>query len=168
LANEYVFFRGKVKWFRPEQLNDWGKWSHVIYPDNESLEKIRELQAEGVKNVLKKDDDGYFISIGRASSLNRRTPGAGVKIVALTPPEVIDKDGHPVRGVAVGNGSDVTTKVEVYSHGTPGGGKAKAMRWVSSRIDNLVPYEPVKDDFPHEVKAKEGFEKERSAAEDMF
>jgi hypothetical protein len=143
--SEFLFLQGKTKWFRPERVNEWGKWSHVIYPTQEGIDKIRELQAEGVKNVLKKDEDGYFVTIGRNSEIRRKTDGAGVKVVGMQPPEIVDKDGKPLKGVAVGNGSDITTKVEVYQHSTPGGGKAKAMRWVATRVDNLIPYEPEKD-----------------------
>ena len=158
--SEYTYIQGKTKWFRPNKLNEWGKWSHVLYPNDAGLEKIRDLQAEGVKNVLKKDEDGYFISIGRNSEIKRKTDGAGVKMVGMAPPEVVDKEGKPLRDVVVGNGSDVTTKVEVYSHGTPGGGKAKAMRWVATRVDNLVEYKPENDQFPEEEKATRNLDKQ--------
>jgi hypothetical protein len=148
--SEFIFLQGKTKWFRPTKTNEWGKWSHVLYPNEAGLEKIRELQSEGVKNVLKKDEDGYFVTIGRNSEIKRKTDGGGVKMVGMTPPEVRDIDEKPLGNTMIGNGSDVTTKVEVYQHGTPGGGKAKAMRWVSTRIDHLIPYDPPKDQFPTE------------------
>lgn len=156
--SEYFYFQGKAKWFRPAKVNEWGKWSHVLYPDDKSLEIIRTLQSEGVKNVLKKDEDGYFISIGRNSEIRRRSDAGGMKMVGMTPPEVI-KDGMPFKE-PIGNGSDITTKVEVYQHSTPGGGKAKAMRWISSRIDNLIPYEMPNDQFPEEAKQTNGLEKQ--------
>lgn len=157
--SEYLFLQGKTKWFRNEKTNEWGKWSHVLYPTDAGLEKIRELQSEGVKNVLKKDEDGYFLSIGRNSEIKRKTDGGGVKMQGMAPPEVIDMEGKPFKG-SVGNGSDITTKVEVYQHGTPGGGKAKAMRWVSTRIDNLIPYEPTRDPFPEEASAVKNLDKQ--------
>lgn len=158
--SEFIFLQGKTKWFRPEKTNEWGKWSHVLYPNDVGLEKIRDLQAEGVKNVLKKDEDGYFLSIGRNSEIKRKTDGGGVKMQGMQPPEVVDTEGKPMRGVLVGNGSDITTKVEVYQHGTPGGGKAKAMRWISSRIDNLIPYEPQTDYLPNEEKSIRNLDKQ--------
>lgn len=164
---EFVYLQGKTKWFRPNQLNDWGKWSHVIYPNAESLEKIRELQAEGVKNVIKKDDDGYFVSIGRPSEIRRKT-ASGVKIVGLKQPEVVDRDGQPNQNMSVGNGSDITTKCEVYSHGTPGGGKAKAMRWLSTRIDNLIPYEPTRDFDKDEARAVKNLDNQPEQKQDLF
>ena len=59
---------------------------------------------------------------------------------SVTPPEIVNADGSPLEGVAIGNGSDATMKLEVYSHGTPGGGRAKAARWAALRIDNLIPF----------------------------
>lgn len=150
-ANEFYFLSGKTKWFRPDTPNQWGKWSHVLYPDPPSLEIVRKLMEPtdslaGIKNVLQKDDDGYFLYIGRKTKIE---PRAGTPI-PLRPPEIYDKDGKtPLRGVYVGNGSDVTTKVNVYSHSMPtgaGGKKGRAMRWESSRIDHLVPYDAPRDE----------------------
>lgn len=154
---EYIYLQGKAKWFRPLQLNQFGKWSHVLYPNNESLEKIRELQSEGVKNQLKKDEDGYYVSLSRPSEIEIYSP-SGKKKVGLTPPTVIDADGRPFLD-SVGNGSDVTTKMQVYSHRTPGApgsttpGKAKAMRWESTRIDNLIVFKR-ETDFNEEEELK--------------
>lgn len=167
MATEFVYLQGKCKWFRPHQLNDWGKWSHVIYPNAESLEKIRELQAEGVKNVIKKDDDGYFVSVGRPADIKKKTP-SGMKIVGMKPPEVIGTDGSPLVGIAVGNGSDITTKCEVYSHSTPGGGKAKAMRWLSTRIDNLIPFTPDKDFDDVQIRAVKNLADQPEPKQDIF
>lgn len=69
MATEYVFLQGKVKWVRAHQPNEWQKWAMVLYPNAESLEKIRELQAEGLKNVIKKDEDGYHVSFSRPTSV---------------------------------------------------------------------------------------------------
>lgn len=157
MATDIVYLQGKVKWFRANQPDEWNKYKHVLYPNPESLEKIRDLQTStsgvtGIKNILKKDEDGYCISISRPASKTIKG-----KVVGFAPPEVLEADGKtPLRNVLVGNGSDVTTKVEVYTHGTPGGGRAKAMRWASSRIDNLVPYESRRDFTEKESEAVEG------------
>lgn len=138
---EMVYVKGKVKWFRhtaPETFKGKSSWKHTIYPDQASLDIIRDLQAQGLKNVLKKDEDGYYINFSRPTEILR----AGSR-VGLDPPLVILSDGKTNYNDKVGNGSDVTTKLEVYQHGTPTGGKAKAARWLSSRIDNLIPYSNV-------------------------
>lgn len=141
-GTEYVFIQGKLSWVRVQQPNEWGKWTVQIHPNNEGLEKIRELQGEGVKNVLKKDDDGYYTTFSRPTQ--KMIKG---KVVGLAPPEILQADGKtPLVGVLVGNGSDGVVKLETYYHGTPGGGKAKAARFLSLKIDNLIPFE-LKRDF---------------------
>lgn len=148
-VNKYYYLHGKVKWFRPEKSDEWGKYSHILYPDEESIALLRSLQEDkdnvkGVKNVLKKDDDGYFIRIARKAQIEVKG-----KIVGMGPPMVLDKDGTtPIRNILVANGSDVTTKIEVYTYKIPGGDKTArgtAIRWESSRIDELIPYQVNRD-----------------------
>jgi hypothetical protein len=129
-----------VKYVTPDPT--FNKWSVTIHPNAEGVEAIRELQTQGVKNQWKKDEDGYYISFSRPTE--RKIKG---KIIGMTPPVVLNQDGTPMDGVAIGNGSDGTLKLEIYSHGTPSGGKAKAARWAALKIDNLIPFN--KDtDFP--------------------
>jgi len=133
------FIQGKCKWFRNKTVNQWDKYSHQLYPDQKGMEILRELQAEGMKNVIKKDDDGWYINFGRP--VVKET--ASGKKIGFEPPEVFDKDGVPFDGL-VGNGSDITTKIEVYPYDFKGN-KGIGVRWVSSRVDNLVPYEMDRD-----------------------
>ncbi len=149
--SEYIYLQGKVSWFRPKIPDQWNNWSTQLHPNPESLEKIRELQAEGIKNQIKKDDDGYFTRFKRPVTKETKTG----KILSFAPVEVFDADGKPFDG-PVGNGSDATLKIEVYEHGTPGGGTAKAARWVSARIDNLVPFSPDTDYNDEQKAAAEG------------
>jgi hypothetical protein len=148
-----------LKWTRTRGLNDWGKWSTTIYPDKQSLEIVRGLQAEGLKNVLKKDDDGYFVSFSRPYEKEFKDKKTGIiRKMQFTPVQVIMKDGTPFDEL-IGEGTDAVIKLEVYSHGTPGGGKAKAARLMSIRIDNLVPYSR-KDYDEDQEKAVKGLEKQ--------
>lgn len=147
----FVYIQGKVSWFRHKTPNKWNKWATQIHPDAKGLELIRDLQAQGVKNTLKKDADGYFANFSRPVSKETATG----KVFTFQPPAVFDRDGKPYDG-NVGNGSDVTLKIEVYEHGTPGGGKAKAVRWESARIDNLVEFNPDKDLNAEEREAHSG------------
>src|ERR1700704_3538604 len=130
---ELVEVQGKTKWFRPFVLDtkfDPPRWRHQFYPNEKSLNTIRDLQSEGVKNVLKKDEDGYNVNISRPAHILVK----GARQTML-PPKITLADGvTPYQG-NVGNGSDVTTILEVYSHKVPGSLKrAKAMRWYGSRI----------------------------------
>ncbi len=149
----YVYIQGKAAWCRFVTPNQWGKWSCQIHPNAEGLEVIRDMQGRGAKNVLKKDDDGYFCNIGRPVSKEYVKSGT---IQAFDAPIVVDKEGKPLDGSTVGNGSDVTLKVEWYEHKTPGGGKAVALRLESVRVDNLVPYEPDRDMTSHDKEAVAG------------
>ena len=152
---ENIYIQGKVSWLRANQPNQWNKYAVQIHPNPKDLEVIRNLQAEGLKNTIKKDDDGYYTSFSRPVSKQYQTG----KVQTFAPPEIMDKDGNKFEG-QVGNGSDATLKIEVYEHATPAGGKAKAARWVSARIDNLVPYVTEKDGFPDQVKAIEGLKEQ--------
>jgi hypothetical protein len=148
---EIVYIQGKASWFRAKQPNQWNKYSVQIHPNAEGLEKIRELQSRGLKNTIKKDDDGYFVNFTRPVSKEYKTG----KIQTFAPPTVTDKDGNIFEG-QVGNGSDVTLKLEVYEHATPAGGRAVAARWASARIDTLVPFELETSGFPSEIAAAQG------------
>jgi len=154
LAKEFIYLKGKVSWVRHLRPDDkYGKWNCKLHPDVESLEKIRELQlaqngVSGIKNVLGKDDDGYYMGFSRP--VNKLMRG---QVVAFTPPVVVNADGSLFQGDAIGNGTDATIKIEVYTHGTPGGGKARACRWESMRIDHLVPFDKNRDLGKEELEA---------------
>lgn len=143
---EFITLQGKTRWFRhvkPEEFKGKSHWKHVLYPDKESLEKIRDLQAQGLKNVLKKDEDGYHINFSRPTKIEWKDRKTGEeKFTVLEPPQVILADGRTKAPELIGNGSDVTTKLEIYEHAIPNSTKkAKAARWLATRIDNLVPYD---------------------------
>lgn len=148
---EFVYLKGKAKWVRHTSVNPWGKWAMTLYPDEASYDVIMKLKEEGLKNTMKKDEDGYNLSFSRPQ--NKTMKG---KVVAFTPPEILTKEGVPLRDTLVGNGSDVTVKLAVYQHGTPGGGKAKAARWEALKVDNLVPFEMKRDFQEDQQKQVEG------------
>lgn len=142
---EFVFVKGKAKWFRhitPEVFtapdgSTKESWKHTLYPDQDSLETIRDLQSQGMKNILKKDEDGYYINFSRGTTQKK-----GGLLVRLDAPKVVLNDGKTEYGDMVGNGSDIITKLEVYEHRVPNQTKkSKAARWLSTRIVTLVPYD---------------------------
>lgn len=147
MASELIDIQGKVKFIHAVNFNKYDKWSVTIYPEPKSLELIRDLQGQGLKNVIKKDEDGYYVQFSREPTKLMRG-----KIVAFAAPKVVDNKGEPMDGTKIGWGSDVTVRLDVYQHGTPNGGKAKAARWEAIRVDNLVPW--TKDQLgPDEQKA---------------
>lgn len=135
--SEILQFKGKFTWCQLVNLNKYGKWSLNLYPDHEALEKIRELQAEGVKNVIKKDDDGYYLQISRPAQIEFVKGQAQ----SVTPPVVRDKDKNALpNNVEIGDGSDGLVAVEVYSYKLPNTEKrSKAMRLYGIEVHNLVP-----------------------------
>lgn len=136
-----VYLQGKAKWARLSHPDPWGNFKITLYLNNESVEKFRAL---GVKNVLKKDEDGYHVVLRRPQQKMMRG-----KVVGLAPPTLVDKDGMPMRDIIIGNGSDVTVKLDLYEYYPPGSKeKEKAMRMSGVRVDNLVPYTPAhRDEF---------------------
>jgi hypothetical protein len=138
---------GKIKYIHAVNFNKYGDWAITIYPDVKSLEIIRDYQAKGWKNVMKKDDTGYYIQFKRPP-----TKAMKGKLVAFTAPKIVDMEGTPFDGNRVGWGSDAIVRLEVYQHGTPNGGKAYACRWDSAKITNLIPFDMDKSDWSEEDK----------------
>ena len=145
MASKFEFFKGKAKWVHTARPDRFDKFSMVLYPDAESLDKINKYKEgkpgqSGILNVIGKDDDGYFVKFTRPQSKTMRG-----KVVGFATPTVLNKDGMPLTEVLVGNGSDVTVKVEIYTYNTPTKSKGTACRLESIRVDNLIPFVPVKD-----------------------
>jgi hypothetical protein len=140
MATESMYLDGKAKFVRVfEPDMKFQKWQVLLYPDAPSLDKIRKLQDEGIKNKLKLDDDGYNMTFSRPTF--REDKKNGLKI-PYAPPIVKEKDGKTdfSRVIKIGDGSDVHIGLEVYDHAQPGTTKtAKAARLKSLRVDNLVP-----------------------------
>lgn len=150
---EWIYIKGKSRWsqlFRPD-IGSYGgtpKYKQTIYPDPDSLEIIRNLQKEGIKNEEKRDEDGSYFSFYRPVSI--LVEG---KTVGIEPVEIVKADGSPFREALIGRGSDITLKLEVYNHRTTGkrdekgnSPTAKAARLASVRVDNLIPA-TVKHDY---------------------
>lgn len=151
-----VYLHGVFKWVRTPALDQYGKWSAQCYLTPESLEEVRELQLKGLKNRLRKDDDGYNCTISCPPSKETKTG----KTLTFPAPTVLMKDenGVPVPlTVPVGNGSKGIAKMEVYEHPVPNStNKAVAWRWKSLLVENLVPFTPTTDFNEEEAKAVSG------------
>lgn len=134
---ETVYLKGKIKWckhIRPD--TEYNKWSVVLYIQGEELDKVRLWQAAGIKNKVKMDDDGWFITLSRKTGILVKG-----REVGLEPPRVIDPEGKPI-DKHVGNGSDGVAKCILWSSKNfPG----KNLRWEALRVDNLVEFTPEKD-----------------------
>jgi hypothetical protein len=152
MATDHVYLSGKGKWIRVGAPNQYGDYTCVLYPDAPSLVKINKLKEEGIKNELKKDEDGYFMRFKSPQSKLIRG-----KVVGFAPPIVLEKDGKTLlQGVVVGNGSDITIKIEVYDYQGVNKVPGKATRLKSIRVDNLVPFEMSRDFEEDQEKAVRG------------
>lgn len=131
MASEYIMLRGKCKFLNADVLDPWGKWSFLLYLDNESLKIFNSLKDRGLKNELKKDDDGYYVRLSRQQQKFIRG-----KPVIYEPPKILEADGQtPARERKVPDHSNVCVELEIYEHATPGGGRAIASRWVSTIVE---------------------------------
>ncbi len=151
-----VYLHGMFQYVRTPQLDQFGKWSAKVYLTPESLEIVRELQLKGLKNRLRKDDDGYNCTISTLPSKETKTG----KTITFPAPTVLMKDenGIPVPlTVPVGNGSKGIAKMEVYEHQVPNStSKAVAWRWKSLLVEDLIPFTPKTDFNEEEMKVVSG------------
>jgi len=163
MATDNVYLQGKAKWVRVSVPDMYGKYAMVLYPNEESLNKIKKLkeiktvngkQYEGIKNRLRRDEDGDSMSFSCPSEKMVK----GVRRLYAAP-MILDENNLPI-STGVGNGSEVTIKLETYSYNPPGnkmGGTAA--RLVSVRVDKLVPYDPKISDNMRDPKEIRGFNK---------
>lgn len=143
-----VTLKGKGKWINKD-YKEWSRpdgsvdkrWSFLFYPDEQSLEEIRDLQMRGLKNRLRKDDDGICVSLSRP--VEKLIKG---RVTTFSPPYVVDIDGKPLEDV--GNGSELSVDLEVYEHDVPGSkNKSVAARWEGVKITKMIKRDsPIKED----------------------
>lgn len=135
MPNEVVKLSGSFEWAKtihPDDKFGEPKWKVTLRPDQMSVEKILEMKAEGVKNTLGKDEKGFKINFSRPVSKVMKG-----EVVKFNPPVVTDMTGEPITD-KIGDGSEGDLYLTLYSHSTPGGGKAKAARFDGLRISKLV------------------------------
>ncbi len=152
VKNEYVLIDGTLSWARlivPEEYEGDKFWSITIHPNSDSLEKVRDLQARGIMNKMKKDDDGYFIKFKRPLFKKTKTG-----IIPFQPPVCFNKEKELIDGGKIGNGSTGSLKLECY-------GADKPRRYFAARLDSimvydLIEYVPQRDLQPADRSAAEG------------
>lgn len=134
---EAVYISGKARYARtinPDPVYE--KWSIAIYPPQSEMPKVHDLLNKGIRNKLKKDDDGYFITFSRPLKIKLRNG----QVKPMEGPKVIDKDGKIITDF-IGDGSDVTVKLETYGGPGPGGkGSYYAARLQGIKVNSLVPH----------------------------
>lgn len=148
MANTYETLEGTFYWTKivdPEETPFKDKngdfkwvWKTMFRPNAESLMKVMDLQSKGVKNMLKKDELGYYTNFNRPVKDSRGK--------SLQPPKAYKADGTTPLTESIGNGSKGKLVLELYEHKTPTGGKASAARLYSLTITELVVYSGSSDD----------------------
>jgi hypothetical protein len=109
--SEFVTLKGELMWIRtkePEEYNGKKSWKATIRPDQESVMKVMDLQAKGVKNQLKKDEHGYYINFSRPTEKKKKT---GEVFRTYNPPQVTDRSGKVIDDM-VANGAKGEMKLE--------------------------------------------------------
>lgn len=153
---EYLYFTGKCKWAKLATPDKFMKWSIMLFPNDESLTKIKSL---GLKNPIKADPSGDGERVVFSRPVNKEIKG---RIVGFAPPVVMMKNQEgvwmPEPNLLIGNGSDVTIKVDYYSYETPTKTKGYAARLSGVRVDNLVPYNPRSDMILEDAEAASGLD----------
>lgn len=141
--SDFVYLQGKASWAKLVTPDlEYRNWQVKLHLTEESQTIWQTLKAgkdgvEGILNDSKMDDDGMFVMLKRPMTKNF---GRGDE--QLTPPEIVDADGNPLKGVFIGNGSDITCKLEYYTYPIKfkKGVRGSAIRLQSVRVDNLIPY----------------------------
>lgn len=154
MKTESVYLAGKAKWARFNTPDEYGFWGVVLYfaEGSPTYKIITDLKEQGLMNHINKDEDGCFVKLRRPTS--REYKG---KVKGFAPPVVLEADGKSLCRELVGNGSDITCKMEVYGFTNPSSKKpAIAWRLDTVRVDNLVIYAPQKDMDPAQLKQIEG------------
>lgn len=148
-----LYLSGKGKYVRMQTIDKFGKWSFQLYLDKPSLSEWKTLKdTYGILNSSKIDEEGEFVRLSRPQKKIFR----GVETI-MTPPEVLNNEGQPITDW-IGNGSDLTAKVLLYSFTKQfGGGQGHAIRLEGIKVHNLVPYSSP-DKTPEEAKRSEGLE----------
>lgn len=161
-----VFLRGKCKFFKLLGRGDmeYQCWGTVLYLTQESYATFLELRkgdetTDGIMNEIKLDDEGHYVNLRRPWT--RKFKGTETM---LAPPVVVNKDNMPWNSdTAIGNGSDVTVKCEYYTFKPPFKAKrGSAIRLISARVEELVPYEPQRDFTEFEAEQTKGLIDQKS------
>lgn len=136
MATKDIYLTGRIKWAKGLKIMDekFKSYSAQFYPSDKSMNEYKSL---GLKTTFRMDDEGENFSIRRphAKLFKNKEGVEEVKVFGL--PEVFDNEGNPIDPMKVGNGSEVTVKLQVYDTGYGKGSRLEAIR-----VDNLITFVP--------------------------
>lgn len=165
MSNKNVYLKGKARYIRPYH-NDTGE----NLPDGDLKAKLQKTEGQYTAEVVlpfdSRDDaeehlnslgvptDGMMGNLLKRKKLDDGTVEIVYKITRphmepnfedplMGPPKVVDADNNEWDPeVLIGNGSDITVKLNVWT-----GTKAKKIRWDGVRVESLVEYVPNDEGF---------------------
>ncbi len=138
-GNDAVLLKGTAKFAKLTNLDQWGKWSCCIYPDQESMIKVHKLISEGVKNKISKDDDGYKIVFSRPKFIKTKLKGE-----VEMDPVLVENDEGILTDKFIPDGAEITMKLETYGGKSPTGfGNYKAARLQAIRVHGVKSARPI-------------------------
>ena len=134
MATTYHYFTGVTKWAKVRKPDEkYQNFQVPLYMNGENLSKFKAL---GLGLRVKEDSEGTFVTFKRP--VEKLIKG---EVVVFGPPKIFDKDNNELKETLIGNGSEVTVKVCVYDTV-----KGPGHRLESLRVDNLVEYNPPRED----------------------
>lgn len=130
MASRTIYLVGTCAWAKLKTPDPkYGHYSIDLYPSEKSWEIF---DSSGMQLTKRTSENGEYISLRRPAQ--KLIKG---ELVDFGPPKLLDKHNEPMDKL-VGNGSEVTVKVQVYDTLTKGVGH----RLESVRVENLITYNP--------------------------
>jgi len=125
------YMTGVAYWAKVHKPDEkFNKFTLDFYPDDKSWKVYK---ATGLQLKERESEHGTYIKLGVAAA--RLTKTGEVKKATVT---VLDEDNNPTKE-DIGNGSEVTVKIEVFDTA-----KGPGHRLIAVRADKLVAYKDVK------------------------
>lgn len=156
--DKFIYLQGKSKFARNLiSVDNFDKYSVSLCSMTPASYDL--ISALNVRNIIKKDEDGYSVKLSCPRSKMMKG-----KPVFFEPPTIIDTDGITKKDLIIGDGSDITCKVQVYTYKPPGEQERKnAIRLASVRVDNLVPFLRERDLEGYDLQVAEDWQKKAPA-----
>lgn len=138
MTTKYYYFSGPCKWakvYEPDDFQGERKWKIDVYLDKRQL---KELKESGIKLKVREDEEGgKFVTFTRAMFKE----GKDKNLKEYTPPRILAADSKTEITDLIGNGSEVTVKIETYDTSL-----GKGSRLAAVRVDKLVKFERAEED----------------------
>ena len=138
MATKTLYFKGITKWCKVRKPDE--KYDTYQVPLYMTDSEFLKYDASGIQLKKREDEDGAFVVFKRK---HVEYNGLLKEQVTNGPPGIL-KDGVDFPDGLIGNGSEVTVKVEVYDTPKRGPG-TKGHRLIAINVEKLVEYTPPTD-----------------------